>query len=278
MALMRTFALLPAVFFALLFAVACGGDVAGDATPSPASASASAAAGTHSPAASPTAAGTPLPTATTRVRLPAVLYMRHDNVGSGAINVVVGTDIDTAAVFKVTGAKGASIGAQVPPAGVRQSEHTASIGTANEPVRVEVTLTDALGNVATGAIEVGGVVGRQYWGGGDSAPKLELLPGLKGKATWTNAKAAPGPLTTGSVILFASKTGCSPLRPCSVTFVGAGGLEKSGVSADGLTEAHQVEFDFPQADRDFVVLLTGRPSATSWEFYQFTIATTQLKP
>ena len=60
--------------------------------------------------------------------------------------------------------------------------------------------------------------------------------------------------------------------------VGAGGLEKSGVSADGLTEAHQVEFDFPQADRDFVVLLTGRPSATSWEFYQFTIATTQLKP
>ena len=69
MALMRTFALLPAVFLALLFAVACGGDDAGDATPSPAAASASAAAGTPSPAASPTVAGTPLPIATTRVRL-----------------------------------------------------------------------------------------------------------------------------------------------------------------------------------------------------------------
>ena len=63
-----------------------------------------------------------------------------------------------------------------------------------------------------------------------------------------------------------------------MTYVGAGGAEKSGVSADGTIEAHQVDFDFPQADRDYIVILTGRPSATAWEFYQFTIATTQVKP
>ncbi|MFN8506252.1 MAG: hypothetical protein U0547_01640 [Dehalococcoidia bacterium] len=265
---MRKLVLLPAVLLILLFA-ACGGGDDDDAT---------AAVTTATPVATATAAGTPAPTATTRTRLPTILYMRHDNTGTSAVNVIFGTDVDTSVVYNVIGAAGSGLGSQVPPAGTRQSEHIASIATAGEPVRVEVTATDARGNVVTGAIEVGGVVGKQYWGRGDSGPKLEMLPGLKGKATWTNQKAASAPLSVGSVMLFASKTGCSPFRPCAVTYIGAGGLEKSGASADGTIEAHQVDFDFPQADRDYMVVLAARPSATAWEFYQFVIASTQLKP
>lgn len=265
---MRKLALLPAVLLVFLFAACGGGDDDGT----------TAALTTATPAATATPAGTAAPTATTRTRLPAILYMRHDNVGSGAINVVFATDVDTSVVYSVIGAAGAGVGSQVPPAGTRQSEHTASIATAGEPLRVEVTATDARGNAVTGAIEIGSPASKAYWTRGDSAPKLETLPGLKGKATWTNPKAAAAPLSAGSVILFASKTGCSPFRPCAVTYVGAGGAEKSGVSADGTIEAHQVDFDFPQADRDYIVILTGRPSATAWEFYQFTIATTQVKP
>lgn len=268
----------PFIIAAVLFsAAACGGDSTSGPTIAPA---------TSSPAGSATGATNPLPTvvpatatsttaatATTPATAsttppptprptkpagegPRVLWMLSDHGGAGALIFRFETDVPTTATLRAVGSVGGP-----PPLIEPQSDtklttvHTISAPAGSTPVYWAVDVVDAAGRTGTGLLERGEVIGNQYWGRKEHAPKVTMGGNRKATVTWTNLHGGGTP-PPGTVQLFAKRATCTTADACVPQHVQTFGGDIPGT--DPVATNHRIAIAFPaDTTSNYQVLLTG---------------------
>lgn len=252
--------------FAIAAMVACSDKDDAEPSRTPEATRSTSVTATASVAAQPSPTVTPTPAST-----PAGLYVKWmtlDSGASGAVVVRLETNVPSTAILRVVGAPG--MDAPKPPEQTSTTpalRHTISIPTFQQDwiYEVEVSGTGIVAETATGALEAGAIVGNQYWTKGANAPKVEF-DGLDGVATWTNLKAAPGPILGGEVVILAKRAGCAPAEQCAGEPAVIADEDTTG--GDAVAETHEIEFTLPDSEHDYQVVMVGRPGTDAARFYQ----------
>lgn len=210
---------------------------------------------------------------------PAVTSMRGEHAGAGAVTVFVTTSVATHATFSVIGENEGAAIADVPTVthGTLLKEHTVSVATGGGPVRVTVKATDANGAYATGSLEIGGILGKQFWARKEYAPKLTMAGNGTAMVTWLNLKPGPGDPTHGSALLFMKPAGCTTAQACEVTEGPTIENDIPTVSNDQALETHVLTVKFPDWSHDYELVLVGAPAPSVREFYQLDVRANSIK-
>lgn len=210
---------------------------------------------------------------------PAVTSMRSEHVGAGAVTVFVTTSVPTRATFSILAANEGAAIADEPTVthSTLLKEHTVSVATGGGPVRVTVKATDANGAYATGSLEIGGILGKQFWAREEYAPKITMAGNGTAMVTWLNIKPVPGDPTHGSALLFMKPAGCTSAQACEVTQGPSIENEIPTVSNDQALEIHVLTVKFPDWSHDYELVLVGAPAPSVREFYQFDLKANAIK-
>lgn len=210
---------------------------------------------------------------------PAVTSMRSEHVGAGAVTVFVTTSVPTRATFSIIGEKEGAAIADEPTVthSTLLKEHTVSVATGGGPVRVTVKATDANGAYATGSLEIGGLLGTQFWARKEYAPKLTMAGNGTAMVTWLNLKPGRGDPTHGSALLFMRPAGCTTAEACQVTQGPTIENDIPTVSNDQSLETHVLTVRFPDWSHDYELVLVGAPAPAVREFYQFDVSANAIK-
>lgn len=277
----RTFALVLCLAVAPLF-VACGDD--NSKTPT-AVASASSAASLAPTEVKPTATpalipNTISPTAVAN-ELPRLLWILRDHAGTGIDTVRFETNVETTAVVSIFGRIGDPAPLPSPTADSTFSKaHAVGQPLGTTPGLIHVEVTDRQGKKGSGDLEMGAVLGRQFFGAApDVAPKLTFGGNRTATVTWVNLK---GGNFQQSVQAFAKKGGCSTAQACQATF--EKNFTQDTTGGDATIESHKVAIQFgPDKTQDYQVLITaslaptGGATQSAALFYQFNVLASDIK-
>ena len=210
--------------------------------------------------ASPTPTGTP-PTPTPRPtatptpvnRPPTFTWLLREHSGAGVVTVRMETGAPTTARLLVVGKPGESPG--IEPQTDTSRGVAQVLSTALPPdTFVEVELKDDKGRTTIGELEGGSVLGNQYWGRGESAPKITFEAKGRAIVTWSNLRDVDDPRRPASVQLFTRPAGCTTAQACRYVPGDVFGADK--VSTKGTAESHAIGLTFEaREDLDYLVLI-----------------------
>lgn len=207
---------------------------------------------------------------------PVVVWIVADHAGAGALTVRLETNVETTAEISTFRSSPDAPGFPPEVSGELATHHAVSIPTGMEDFGVEVVVTDAEGRKATATLELGTIVGRQYWARTAGAAPAIARTGTEATVTWTNLRSAGEPDIPGMVLLFAKRAGCTTAEACVGELVET--FEDDSTGGDAVVETHEIAVTFPDTEHDFQVVLVGRPGAESAVrmFYQFEVRAFEL--
>lgn len=200
-----------------------------------------------------------------------VLWVVADHAGAGALTVRFATNTETTATVTTFRSSPDAPGFPAELSTTPQKVHTVSIPTGMEGFGVEVLVTDGAGREATALLELGSIVGKQYWARAAGAAPALAISGMRATATWTNLRSSGEPDIAGRVLLFAKRAGCTTAEACTGELVAT--FRDDATGGDQVAETHRIDLAFADASHDYQVVLAGRPGAESavWMFYQFDV-------
>lgn len=200
-----------------------------------------------------------------------VLWVVADHAGAGALTVRFATNTETTAEVTTYRSAPDAPGFPAEVSSEPKQVHVVSIPTGMEDFGVEVVVTDGAGRRATALLELGSIVGKQYWARGAGAAPGLAVSGMRATATWTNLRSSGEPDIPGRVLLFAKRAGCTTAEACEGELVEMFTGDSPG--GDQVIETHRMEVLFPDATHDYQVVLAGRPGTDSAArmFYQFDV-------